>query len=103
MPLGRALIATLVLGILLAPLAADAQQAKVPRIGVLAGASASAHAPWLAVFGQGLRELGWIEGQNIVVETRYAEGRYEKLPELAAELVRSKVDVIVALTPFRGG
>ncbi|MBI4607389.1 MAG: ABC transporter substrate-binding protein [Candidatus Rokubacteria bacterium] len=94
-----ALIVTLALGLLSALLAAEAQQANVPRIGVLTMASASAYAARLAAFDQGLRELGWIEGQNIVIERRYGEGKYEKLRELAAELVRSKVDVIVAVTP----
>ena len=51
---------------------------------------------WLDAFGQGLRELGYLEGKNIVVERRYAAGRYEELPALAAELIRLKVDIILA-------
>ncbi len=76
---------------------AQAQQPKkVPRIGYLAVSSAAAHAPRTEGFRQGLRELGYIEGKNIVIEQRYAEGNLDRLPELAAELVRLKVDIIVA-------
>jgi putative ABC transport system substrate-binding protein len=53
--------------------------------------------PYLDTFRQGLRELGWVEGQNIVIDYRYAEGRFDRLPDLAAELVRLKVDIIVAV------
>jgi putative ABC transport system substrate-binding protein len=83
--------------LLAAPLAAEAQQAgKVPRIGFLRGTSPSDRPPLLDAFRQGLRELGWVEGQNIVIDYRYAEGRFDRLPDLAAELVRLKVDIIVA-------
>ena len=80
------------------PLGARAQQAgKVHRIGYLAAGSSSDAAPFtIGSFRQGLRELGWVEGQNIVIDYRFAEGRYDRLPDLAAELVRLKVDVIVA-------
>ena len=91
----RRLICGLFLAILLAPLAADAQQAgKVYRIGFL-----SLRPPLTSPspFDQALRELGWMEGQNLAFERRYAEGKLEQLPHLAAELVRLKVDVIVAL------
>ena len=82
---------------LLAPLAAEAQPAgKVPRIGFLGTRSPSDTAPYLDAFRQGLRERGWVEGQNIVIEYRFAEGRFDRLPDLAAELVRLKVDIIVA-------
>src|SRR5215469_7562329 len=86
------------LGLLLtAPLAADAQQAgKVPRIGFLSLTSPSDRPPLLDAFRQGLREVGWVEGQNIVIDYRYAEDRVDRLPDLAAELVRLKVDLIVA-------
>jgi len=78
-------------------LAADAQQAgKVPRIGFLSVTSASDRPPLLDAFRQALRELGWVEGQNIVIDYRYAEDRVDRLPDLAAELVRFKVDVIVS-------
>jgi putative ABC transport system substrate-binding protein len=81
--------------ILAAPLAADAQPTgKVYRIGLLT--STQAVSPTVEAFRQGLRELGWIEGQNLVIEHRFAEGRLDRLPDLAAELVRLKVDVIAA-------
>ena len=82
----------------LCSLSAHAQQAgKVPRIGYLGVTSPSDRPPLLDTFRQGLRELGWIEGQNIVIDYRFAEGRLDRLPDLAAELVRLKVDVIVSL------
>ena len=78
------------------PFAARAQQAgKVPRIGFLGPASPSTFAARLEGFRQGLRDFGYIEGATITIEYRWAEGRYERLPELAADLVRSKVDLIV--------
>ena len=82
------------------PLAARAQQpsAKIPRIGYLSPSSASGG--FLArdeAFRQGLRDLGYVEGRNIVIEYRFAEGKFDRLPELAAELVRLEVDVIVAV------
>ena len=76
---------------------ARAQQAtKVARIGFLAAPTRTGMAHLTEAFLQGLRELGYIEGQNIVIEYRWADGNFERLPELAAELVRLKVDVIVA-------
>ena len=82
-------------GLLATPFAAEAQQAaKVPRIGYLAGNLAvSPHQH--EAFRQGLRDLGYVEGRNVVIEYRSAEGRFERLPALAAELVALKVDVIV--------
>jgi len=78
------------------PLAARAQQAgKVARIGFLGATSASGQANRLEGFRLGLRELGYIEGTNVVITYRWAEGNYERLPELAAELLRSHVDVVV--------
>jgi putative ABC transport system substrate-binding protein len=89
-----ALAGLLALGLLVAPLAGEAQQARrVPRIGVL-GESSSTD-PFLAAFRQGLRELGYVEGQNIVVEYRYAHRVVERFPELAAELIRLNVDVLL--------
>lgn len=80
-------------------LSAEAQQsaAKVPRIGFLATGSASdpRNALGRDGFRQGLRDLGYVEGKNINIEYRYAEGRSERLPELAEELVRLKVDILV--------
>src|SRR5262245_58491816 len=71
------------------------QPEKVPRIGYLSNASPSAESPRLDGFRQALRDLGHIEGKNIVIEYRSAEGKPDRLPDLAAELVRVKVDVIV--------
>jgi putative ABC transport system substrate-binding protein len=86
--------------ILLAPPAADAQQpTKVPRIGVLLFSSPSAISARFEGFRQGLRELGYIEGNNFVIEWRFAEGKRERLPQLAAELVRLKVDIILTGGP----
>ncbi len=90
------LISTLTLGLLVGPLQADAQQAKkIPRIGYLSRYSAEQQKRQLAAFKQGLRELGYAEGKNIVSELRDAEGKRHRLPALAAELVRLKVDIIV--------
>jgi putative tryptophan/tyrosine transport system substrate-binding protein len=82
--------------LLVAGAVAQAQQpTKVPRIGFLIGASASTNVARLDAFRQGLRALGYVERKNIVIEYRYAEGKPNRLPGLAAELVRLKVDVIV--------
>ena len=70
---------------------------KMPRIGFLSVTSPSDRPHLLDAFRQRLRELGWVEGQNIVIDYRYAEERVDRLPDLAAELVRLKVDVIVSL------
>jgi ABC-type uncharacterized transport system substrate-binding protein len=91
---GLAVILTL--SLTLAPLAADAQEAaKVWRIGYLSLQRAEGDKSWVAAFRQGLRELGYVEGQNVVIEQRHAAGRSERLPELASELVRLEVDVLV--------
>jgi ABC-type uncharacterized transport system substrate-binding protein len=75
---------------------ADAQQpTKISRIGFLGASSASTLAARIEAFRQGLRELGYVEGKSIVIEYRWAEGKFDRLPALAAELVRLKVDVIV--------
>ena len=79
---------------------ADAQQpARVPRVGFLSAVPLSNMSARVEALRQGLRELGYIEGKNIVVEWRNAEGKLDRLPALAAELVRLKVDVIVAEAP----
>jgi ABC-type uncharacterized transport system substrate-binding protein len=93
----RAFLGTLAGGLLTGPRAAAGQPAgKVYRVGYLTAGSATANPGVLDAFRQGLRELGWVEGQNIIMEYRSAEGRFDRLPDLAAELVRLKVDVIVA-------
>ena len=84
-------------GLLLTPLKARAQPAeKVRRIGVLSAGSSTDPPPVNEAFRQRLRELGWVEGRNVVIDYRFAEYRYDRLPDLAAELVRLDVDVIVA-------
>jgi putative ABC transport system substrate-binding protein len=91
----RAFLTTLTGSLLAAPLAAGAQQAeKVYRVGILS-AGQQALRETDAVFPQALRELGWIEGKNVVFEIRYADDQLDRLPELAAELIRLKVDLIV--------
>jgi len=78
----------------------EAQQAKkVPRIGYLSSTSPSAGASRIEAFRQGLRDLGYIEGENLVIEWRYAEGKLDRLPALAAELVRLNVDIILSASP----
>jgi len=92
-----ALVLILATGFLAAPLAAEARQhqGKVWRIGVLMLLDAS-DSDWPQAFREGLRALGYVEGQGVVIEWRYAQGRADRLPGLAAELVRLKADVIVA-------
>ena len=92
----RKLLVALSAGALAAPLACFAQQqrSKVARIGVLESTSSSANQRELLIAG--LRELGYVEGKNMIIEDRWAEGQYERLPGLAAELVQMKVDVIIA-------
>ncbi len=91
------LAAAAALLLLAAPLTPDAQPAgKVHRIGYLSSGSSTVTPHVIEAFRQGLRELGWVEGQNIVIAYRFAEYKYDRLPDLAAELVRLKVDIIVA-------
>ena len=94
----KTIIVVLLVGLALASVRlTDAQQAKkVPRIGFLGAASASFYAARTNAFRQGLNELGYTEGKNIVIEYRYAEGKLDRLPALAKELVGLKSDVIVA-------
>ena len=92
----------LALGALLIALSvsSEAQQpAGISRIGILIASSASFYSARVEAFRQRLRELGYVEGKNILIEYRYAEGKLERLPDLAAELVRLKVDVIVTTGP----
>ncbi len=93
--IARAVAFALGLALLAAPVAATAQPAgKVQRVGLLGAGSSAGSQANAEGFRQGLRELGWVEGRNIVVEYRFAGGRYDRLPELAADLVQLKVDVI---------
>jgi putative tryptophan/tyrosine transport system substrate-binding protein len=81
------------------PLAARAQQpARVPTIGFLGSATPATQGLWVTAFVQRLRELGWVEGHNLAIDYRWAEGRSGRFTEIAAEFVRLKVDVIVAAT-----
>ena len=96
----RTFISGLTFGLLAAPLAAKAQPpGKVPRIGVLVVATRSFFSTRIESFRQGLRELGYVEGKNVLIEYRYAEGKLDLLPALASELVQLKVDVIVTASP----
>jgi len=76
------------------PFVARAQQKTIPVIGLLGGASLLPNEPYVAAFRQGLSETGYVDGQNVAIEYRWAEGRYDRLPALAADLVAHKVDVI---------
>jgi putative tryptophan/tyrosine transport system substrate-binding protein len=78
------------------PFAANAQQKPTPVIGYLGGATPGRGAPYVAALRQGLSETGYVEGQNLEIESRWAEGRLDRLPALAADLVGRKVDVLIA-------
>src|SRR4029434_6509640 len=82
------------------PVAARAQQAAMPVVGILGGHTGAEWTPFVAAFNVGLKEIGFVEGQNVRIEYRWAEGHYDRLPALAADLVRSRVAVIAAA---RGG
>jgi putative tryptophan/tyrosine transport system substrate-binding protein len=92
----RAFIGAVAGGLAVAPAAASAQPAKkVARIGYLTGGSVELEKGWIASFRQGLRELGWVEGENVVLELRGSAGRVDRLSGLVEGLIRSKVDVLV--------
>jgi len=88
----------LLTALLATPPSVDAQPTEnTRRIGFLAGGSSTVTAPLVGAFRAGLRDLGWVEGLNVMIEFRFAEGRFDRLPNLAAELVRLKADVIVVV------
>jgi putative ABC transport system substrate-binding protein len=90
------LAVVLAVSLTLAPLAAESQPpARAPRIGYLSNGTPSSAVPQVEAFRRGLRELGWIEGQTIMIEYRWAEGNLNRVAPLLAELVQVKVDVIV--------
>ena len=92
----RTFLAAIAGGLLAAPLAAEAQPGKTSRIGFLVFSSASAYSARLAEHRQSLADLGWVEGHNLIIEQRSAENENDRLPVLAAELLRADVKVIVA-------
>jgi putative ABC transport system substrate-binding protein len=94
----REFVATLGGAILAAPLAARAQPPAMPVIGVLQSGSPDAYAAMVTAFRRGLNEAGYVEGHNVAIEYRWAEGQYERLPALAGDLVRRQVTVMVATT-----
>ena len=92
----RAFIGRVAGGVLATPFAARAQKSAIPMIGFLGSASPAQSAPFVAAFRKGLNETGYVEGKNVAIEFRWAEGQYDRLPALAAELIRRQVAVLVA-------
>lgn len=94
--IGRINISLVFIFLFFAVSLADAQQTKnVPRIGFLGGSSAAAYSGFIDAFRKSLRDLGYVEGQNIAIEYRYADGKRDRLSDLSADLIRLKVDVIL--------
>jgi putative ABC transport system substrate-binding protein len=94
--IGRRELMLALAGALTAPRAMHAQQKATPVVGFLNGNAADTYAPYVAAFRRGLGETGYVEGQNLAIEYRWAEGHYDRLPALAADLIGRKVDVIAA-------
>jgi putative ABC transport system substrate-binding protein len=82
------------------PLAASAQHRAMPVVGFLSSGSSSAYAHFVSAFHKGLKETGYVEGQNVAIKYRWAEGQYDRMPALAADLVRDGVTMIFATSPF---
>jgi putative tryptophan/tyrosine transport system substrate-binding protein len=92
----RTLIGSVASALLAAPLTAQAQRSIIPVVGFLSSALREPWVPFVAAFRQGLTEAGYVEGKNVAIEFRWAEGHYDRLPVLVSELVRHQVAVIVA-------
>ena len=99
----RTFIGRVAVGLLAAPLAARAQNSPLPVIGFLSSVSPAQWSPFVAAFRQGLNETGYVEGQNVAIEFRWAEGRFDRLPALAADLVSRHVAVLVTTGGSRSG
>src|SRR5260370_4564960 len=96
-------IITVLGGTLAWPLAARAQQPAMPVIGILGGQSPETYEPFLVPFRQGLSEVGFVEGNNVAIESRWARSRYDRLPDLADVLVSRRVALIYAIGGAEGG
>jgi putative ABC transport system substrate-binding protein len=83
------------------PVAAEAQQRQLPVIGFLNSGAPESFAPMVEAFLQGLKEAGYVDGQNVTIEYRWANGQYDRLAALASDLIQRQVSVIVAMSPAR--